>query len=158
LVAEEEEDNGLTAQQEEVIIALLRETTVPNASTATGVSERSIYRWLKQLEFSKEYRARRREAYGQAVALTQRYAPLAVTVLAKIMSDERAPMAVRVNAASSMLKFAREGIEIDDLAARIEVLENPAKHGNIKIDLLPPRLRHQAQLKAEENGSTATTE
>lgn len=141
----DQDDTGLTQQQEDVIIALLRETTVPNASAASGVPVRTIYRWLKDPTFSKEYRARRREAYGQAVALTQRYAPLAVTVLAKIMSDERAPMAVRVNAATSMLKFAREGIEIDDLAARVEALENPAKSGNVTIERLPPRLRHQQE-------------
>ncbi|MFG0241673.1 MAG: hypothetical protein ACF8R9_05595, partial [Phycisphaerales bacterium JB054] len=64
-----------------------------------------------------------RDAFNQAIALTQRYASLAVTTLAKIMADASAPNAAKVSAATAMLKFGRESIELDDLAARIETLE-----------------------------------
>ena len=70
------------------------------------------------------YRAARRQAFDQAIALTQRYASLAVTTLAKVMADASAANAAKVSAATAMLKFGRESIELDDLAARIETLES----------------------------------
>ncbi|QKK09734.1 MAG: hypothetical protein HND58_17245 [Planctomycetota bacterium] len=66
----------------------------------------------------------RRQAFDQAIALTQRYASLAVTTLAKVMADASAANAAKVSAATAMLKFGRESIELDDLAARIETLES----------------------------------
>ena len=39
------------------------------------------------------------------------------------MSDPQAPYTARVSAATAMLRFGREGIEMDDLALRIEALE-----------------------------------
>ena len=70
------------------------------------------------------YRAARRQAFDQTIALTQRYASLAVTTLAKVMADASAANAAKVSAATAMLKFGRESIELDDLAARIETLES----------------------------------
>ncbi len=67
------------------------------------------------------------DAFGQAIALAQRYAPLAVNTLATIFTDKSAPAHSRVSAATTLLKFGREGIELDDLAARIEALEQAAE-------------------------------
>ncbi len=117
------EIDNLTTKQELAIVALLRESTVANAALACEASERTIYRWFQDPEFAKAYRRARREAFGHAVALTQRYAPLAVNTLASVMSDKNAPPHARVTAASNILKFGREGIELDDLAARVEALE-----------------------------------
>ena len=41
-------------------------------------------------EFARAYREARREALGQAIALTQRYAPLVVNTLAQVMMDDGA--------------------------------------------------------------------
>jgi hypothetical protein len=68
----------------------------------------------------------RRQAVGQAIALTQRYAPLAVPTLAQVMMDNDAPSSSKVAAATTILRFGREGIELDDLAARVEALEETA--------------------------------
>ncbi len=66
--------DGLTAPQERAIIALLNEQTVGRAAAAAEVGQRTLYRWLKEPTFSRAYREARREAFGQAIALTQRYA------------------------------------------------------------------------------------
>ena len=119
--------NGtLTARHERAIIALLNEQTIGKAATTAGVSERTLYRWLDDPGFSRAYRKARREAFGQAIALTQRYAPLAVNTLAKIMTDQDAPAHAKASAATTLLRFGREGLELDDLAARIEALEEEA--------------------------------
>ena len=118
--------DGLTAPQERAIIALLNEQTVGRAAAASEVGQRTLYRWMKDPTFSRAYREARRDAFGQAIALTQRYAPLAVNTLAQVMMDDGAPSSSKVAAATTILRFGREGIELDDLAARVEALESAA--------------------------------
>ncbi|HRQ73999.1 MAG TPA: hypothetical protein PLU35_13315 [Phycisphaerales bacterium] len=82
----------ITARQEKAIAALINETTVARAARTSGIGLRTLHRWLvHDPAFRAAYRSARREAFGQAVALTQRYAPLAVTTLAQILSDPTAP-------------------------------------------------------------------
>jgi hypothetical protein len=118
--------NSLTPKQEEGIVALLNEPTVKKAAESIGVDERTVHRWLDQPEFSRRYRKARREAFAPAISLTQKYAPHAVQVLMKVMADPAAPYSAKVTAALGMLKFSRESIELDDLAARVEALEQTA--------------------------------
>ena len=127
-LAEETDDpqRALTPVQERAIIALLNEQTISRAAAVAEVGQRTLYRWLRQPEFSRAYREARREAFGQAIALTQRYAPLAVNTLAQVMMDDGAPTSSKVAAATTILRFGREGIELDDLAARVEALEDGA--------------------------------
>ena len=40
--------------------------------------------------------------------------------------DDGAPSSSKVAAATTILRFGREGIELDDLAARVEALEETA--------------------------------
>jgi hypothetical protein len=115
--------DGLTPSQEKAIIALLAEPSLSRAAQACGVGERTLYRWLREGPFKTAYRTARREAFSHAIALTQRYAPLAVQTLAKVMADDNAPHTARVQAATAMLRFGRDGIELDDLQERLEALE-----------------------------------
>ena len=116
----------LTPKQERAVAALLTEHSVERAAASAKVGTRTIYRWLGEPDFAAAYRRARRKAFGQAIALTQRYAPLAVNTLAKVMMDDSAPHNAKVRAAATMLKFGRDGIELDDLAARVEELETVA--------------------------------
>ncbi len=59
--------------------------------------------------------------------MAQRLAPNALVVLAKIMNDTEAPHSARVSAAMGVLKFGRDALELDDLAARVEALEHASK-------------------------------
>lgn len=118
---------GLSHKQEQAILALLAEPTVARAAASCKVGVRTLHRWLREDVFGKAYRLARRETFAQAVSLTQRYAGLAVQTLARVMTDETAPVASRVAAATSMLKFARDSIELDDLADRVEALERSSK-------------------------------
>ena len=93
------------------------------ANAEGGIPERTIRRWLGRDEFKRAYREARREAFAQAVSLTQRYAPLAVQALAPIIADESAPAGARVQAAIAVLRFTRESIELDELVERVERLE-----------------------------------
>lgn len=124
---EESGVNGVgTAKRDRAILALLTEPTLSRAAEIAGVCDKTLRRWLQEPAFLAEYRRARREAFAQAIAVTQRYAPAAVVTLAKIMGDPNAPYPSRVSAATSILKFSRDSIELDDLAARIEALERGA--------------------------------
>jgi hypothetical protein len=63
------------------------------------------------------------------VGLTQRLAPMAVATFAQVMKDPAAPSAAKVSAAVALLKFGREGIEMEDFAERLEALERKAERG-----------------------------
>jgi len=119
--------DALTRKQERALLALLREPTIAKAAGVCDTSERTLHRWLNDELFSRVYRKARREAFGQAIGLTQHYAPLAVNTLATLMADKSTAAHARVTAATTLLKFGREGIELDDLAARVEALEQAAQ-------------------------------
>jgi hypothetical protein len=58
----------LSRNAERVIAALLTEPTLSDAAKASGVSESSIGRWLKDDAFSRAYYDARRAALSAAVA------------------------------------------------------------------------------------------
>ena len=120
----------LTPNQEKAVVGLINETSIAAAARASGVGQRTLQTWMTDDAFMRFYRRARREAFNQAIALTQRYASLAVTTLAKVMADPNAPHTAKVSAASAMLRFGREAIELDDLAARVETLEAERKPGD----------------------------
>ena len=47
-------------------------------------------------------------------------------LVVRLMTDSVSPAHVRVTAATALLRFGTEGIELDDLAARVEQLEQAA--------------------------------
>ncbi len=105
------------------MLALLNNPSVAKAAEAAGVGEATLHRWLKEPGFTRAFRRARASAFDQAVALTQRYAGMAVQVLVKIMADPAAPYPSRVAASVALLKFGREGVLLDDLTERVEALE-----------------------------------
>jgi transposase-like protein len=124
-----DQDNtgDLTKQQDEAILALISEGTVERAAKKVGISERQLYRWMKEAEFKKAYLEAKRSSFGQAIGLLQRYSSTCVNVLAKIATDSASPPQARVSAAINMLRIARDAIELDDLCGRVDALEQSAK-------------------------------
>ena len=106
------------------------------------MNERSVRRWLEEPSFKRALLAARREGFAQAISLTQKYAPVAVATLVKVMNDASSSASAKVTAAGMLLKFGREGIELDDLAERVQMLEHagggevvtPAKARRVERD------------------------
>ena len=128
--------DGLTPKQEQAIVALLNEPTVMRAARAVNMTDRTIYRWMDEPAFSRAYRRARRQSFAQAISLTQKFAAAAVHTLAKVMADDSAPHTARVSAATALLKFSRESIELDDLSERIEALETRVGVEQPKLQLI----------------------
>lgn len=104
-------------------MALISEPTIAKAAEIAQVPIRTVHMWMREEAFGNEYRRRRREAFSQAIGMAQRYTPLALQTLGKTLVDETAPHSARVAAATGILRFARESIELDDLAERIRAVE-----------------------------------
>jgi hypothetical protein len=117
----------LSAKQHEAILALLSEPSIQNSAVKVGVTEKTIRRWLDQPTFAAEYRKAKRDAYTQAIGVVQRYATTAVNTVLRVMTDTASPPNARISAASALLRLGRQGIELDDLAARVDALEQAAR-------------------------------
>jgi DNA-binding MurR/RpiR family transcriptional regulator len=113
----------LTRKQEVAIAALLTAPTIADAAHAASISEPTLWRWLQRDDFQAAYRQARREAVSQAVAYLQRVAGEAVDTLRAVMQDAQKPASARVSAARAVLDLAIRGVELEDLEARIHVLE-----------------------------------
>lgn len=116
-------ETSLTTPQQQSILALLREPSIAAAAASAGVGQRTLHRWMRLDHFEEAYRMARREAFVQAIGLTQRSSASAVATLLRIMHDPKVTASARVTAATNILKFARESIELDDLAVRLVRLE-----------------------------------
>jgi AcrR family transcriptional regulator len=117
-------------KQERAVGALITSTSIEEAAKAAGVGTRTLYAWLNDREFQGQYRAARREVVGQALAQLQKVSSLAVNTLAEIMEDSEAPAGSRVSASRAVLELAIRAVELEDVMARLERLEEEvAKSG-----------------------------
>ena len=115
--------NGISRKQDTAIGALLSQPTILAAAESVGVGESTLRRWLKDRDFLAAYRAARREAVSQAVGHLQGACSVAVLALTDISQDVNSPASARVSAARTVLDLALKGVELEDLAVRVEELE-----------------------------------
>jgi len=73
-------------------------------------------------------RQRANEAFGQAIGITQRFATTAANTIVRVMTDSASPPNARIAAANALLRLGRQGIELDDLAVRVDALEQSTKN------------------------------
>jgi len=114
-------------KQEEAIAALLSQRNIEEAAKVTGVGVRTLLRWMKLPEFSKQYRKARYDVVQQSVARMQQATSYASSVALKIMADPNAPAAVRLRASEFVFDRAIKGIELEDIEVRLSELERGAE-------------------------------
>jgi hypothetical protein len=116
-------DSGLSRKQERAISALLYEKTTKEAAEISGVTETTLWRWLKDDAFNKAYVEARRLATSQAIAQIQQAGGDAVKTLCTVMNDTQAPASSRVTAAKTVLELGIKAVELEDMAQRLSELE-----------------------------------
>ena len=114
-------------KMEEAIAALLTQRNVEEAAKSAGVSPKTLRRWQQMPEFDTAYRKARRDAFGQSVARLQQVSSAAVTTLQRLIVDPSTPPAVKARAAYYILTLSTKAIEIEDIGARLTVLEEAAE-------------------------------
>ena len=111
-------------QAEAAITALLACPTIEAAAEQVGIAPATLRRWLAEDDFQRRYRAARRQVVEQAVAGLQQAAGEAVSALRRNLTS--GVPAAEIAAAKAIIDQAVKGVELVDLAARIEALEQVA--------------------------------
>jgi hypothetical protein len=121
---------SLSTKQQKALAALVAQPTLPLAAAQAGVGHRTLCRWLAEDEaFKAEFRRIKQEIVGNAVYQLQKATNNAANALISLMNDLETPASVRLAAAKAILEMAIEAVKVEDLAARLEVLEQ-AQHLN----------------------------
>jgi hypothetical protein len=113
----------MSHKQETALAALLTAPTIAIAASAAGISEATLLRWLKDEQFATAYRDARRAVVSHAVTKLQAGCASAVRTLLAVAEDAEAPASSRVSAARSVLDFSMKAVELEDLAERVETME-----------------------------------
>ncbi|HKP37186.1 MAG TPA: hypothetical protein VJT71_10020 [Pyrinomonadaceae bacterium] len=122
-MAKIEAEFSLTPKQEKAVITLLNEPTLKEAATSAGVTETTLWRWMQEEAFRSAYMEARRAAVQRGIARMQSATCEAVETLRSVMNDQTSKGSERVSAAKAIIEFAYKGIDIEDVAARLAVVE-----------------------------------
>jgi hypothetical protein len=115
---------GLTDKQAAFLPALLSYPTIKEACFSSGISEPTAWRWLSgDAKFRGQYRLARRQVVEHVIVRIQTDAASAAKVLREVSDDKEASASARVSAAKTIIELAVKAVEIGDLEARLEALE-----------------------------------
>jgi hypothetical protein len=117
----------LTARQEAAVLALLSEGTLERSAEVARVGVTTLKRWLKDEAFAAALKAARRRRVEESTWELQGVVREAVAALRRALSCGKPGTEVR--AALGVLDRAWHGLELTDLAARVEELERQLKGG-----------------------------
>ncbi|HSW01337.1 MAG TPA: hypothetical protein VLI39_14280 [Sedimentisphaerales bacterium] len=107
------------------ISALLTSPSVADAASKSGVSLRTLFRWLRDDDFRQELREVRQQAFDSALSRASYASNEAVDVLLKAMRGESITR-IQLWAARGILDVA-ETVREDDVLSRLERLERAVR-------------------------------
>lgn len=108
--------------KEKALAALLETASVRDASHVCGLSEKTLYRFLDDADFKREYTAARRRIFEQNIFRLQSLHAGAVETLERNLTCENP--SVEVRAAQIVIEANRKDFEAFDILERLEILEN----------------------------------
>jgi len=118
----------LSPKQQRALAALLTSPTLGEAAKQANLGQATLFRYLQEPAFQESYRAARREIVQHAMAKIQHATEEAVEVLVGLMKDKNTPSGSRISAARTILDTTFRAIELEDLGARLTVLESLQKN------------------------------
>src|SRR5262249_28331073 len=131
--------------QEALIAALLTEPTHGAAAAKAGVSEATLYRWLRLPEFRSAYRGARQQLVEGAVGRIQAATGQAVDTLLA-MAEHGGKSSDRVRASIALLDYAFRGLtDADALHGTQEASDASPMDTADVVKLLAARLRQLDQ-------------
>jgi hypothetical protein len=118
---------GLTGKQQRAITAMVASRVYADAAVSAGVSERSIYHWLRQPQFKEALQAAQRETEAAERELVRaRVRKLMPDFLDKLEAlFDSANESVRVAALKLYLEFRKSERDVE-IERRLEALEAKA--------------------------------
>lgn len=110
------------SNKEKALSSLLATNSVREAAADCGLSEETLYRFLKEPEFKSEYRETRRQMVETSIARIQQASGEAIDTLKRNLTCGN--HSVEVRAAAIVLENSLKGVELTDILERLEALEN----------------------------------
>ena len=114
---------GLPQKQTKAIVSLMNCRTVSDAASQAGVNESTVWRWMRDQAFQEALREAKHQTVTQALLQIQQATGEAVATLRGIMVDDGVPTSSRVTAAKAVLDMALKAAKLEDLEARLMILE-----------------------------------
>jgi predicted DNA-binding transcriptional regulator AlpA len=109
---------------EKALAALLNTSSVKDAAATSGLSEETLYRYLRDEDFRREYQQARRQVVESSISAMQQASSEAVETLRRNLNCENA--AVETRTAQIIFENSIRGLELTDILSRLEVLEQNA--------------------------------
>ena len=119
-----------TTNKEKALTALLKSSTVTEAAKVCGLSEETLYRYLRDKDFVSEYRNARRQVVENSITQLQQASGEAVETLRRNLSCSNPQAEIR--SAQIILDNALKGVELVDILERLEQIENAVEAENQK--------------------------
>ncbi len=108
--------------KEKALAALLESASITDAAKNCGLSQETLYRYLRDKEFLSDYRDARRQVVENSITQLQQASGEAVETLRRNLSCMNANAEIR--AAQIILDNALKGVELVDILERLETIEN----------------------------------
>lgn len=111
------------SKDEQILCALVSNTTIKAAAKECRIAESTIYARLKDPEFKKQYDAMRFDLLERNTAQIQMQLGSAIQTMADVMNDGENSPQVRLNAADALIRNNLKLTEQTDILRRLEALE-----------------------------------
>jgi hypothetical protein len=119
------------AQRDALIQAMLQQPSLQRAAQMAGISEPTAWRIRQTAEFQEEFRQIRHDGVRHSFGRLQHASAAAVQIVLKIMVDEKSPPSSRLQAAKSVLEFAKGSLESEGVEVRVRELEDIVKSNGL---------------------------
>ncbi|HML75431.1 MAG TPA: helix-turn-helix domain-containing protein [Anaerohalosphaeraceae bacterium] len=118
-----ENKDSISPKQEQAILALLDSKSIREAARKAQVSERQLFRWIKEPVFDAAYRKARAKIFETSVSRLQAVSTKAIDTLEKVLDSKKAHPSTKVSAARCVLENVRKAVELDELSVKLENIE-----------------------------------
>ena len=118
-----DESPDFDARREQALAALLASPTIRAAAKKAGVSDTTLWRYLREPEFARRYAEARRDVVEHMVVRLQSRSSEAAQVLFSVAKDRKAPASARVSAAKAIIEHTLKAVELLDLDVRLKEIE-----------------------------------
>lgn len=111
------------SKEAQALAALVSSSTVRQASAASGIPERTLWRLLEKPDFSARLEQEKEKLISTASDSLKAKVHAATRAIADVMEDADAPAAARITAAKTILEYALRYAEMADVIHRLDELE-----------------------------------
>ena len=106
----------ISHRQEKVLLALLENPSISAASRNSGVNRGTIYKYLNDEKFAREYRKRRSEMFTATTGLLVKASAIAVQSLVSMILDAKTADTAKVSACRAVLQYTASSQDLDVLS------------------------------------------